>query len=680
MVVREGDNLDGAFALSQYATASFPDDPAYFGIRRYPYSVDFTKNALTFKHITSGQALPAGVPVAASAAGNDNAESHAAGEVWAAMLFEAYVALLKRSQGPNAPYSFAEAQRRMADYVEGGLKLAPADPTFTEQRDAILAAAAASDLDDVAVMAAAFARRGAGTCAVSPPRDSSDLSGVVESFAVEPNLAITSLTLDDSVSSCDGDKHLNAGEIGRLTVEVMNKGTAPLVGAKANVSASLPAVMFPSGNAIDFGTLAPFATAKASIDAMLPPSVTTKEVLDLAVKLENAGSCATADSAHRAWLVNYDEVPNVATVDTVEPEGSVWKRTGANAASIWQRVEAAAGNHVWSGVDFPSPSDTSMVSPSLQVSATEEFFLTFDHRHLYEESEGTTWDGSVIEVSGDDGKTWEDVSKYTDPGYGGQIGDAEGQANNPLKGRQGYVGKSPAWPAMEKVSLNLGTALAGKTARVRFRIGTDDAAGDFGWELDNIGFAGITNKPFAAVVDKTSACAGSLLANAGPDQTVQAGAFVTLDGSKTAGAGSSLSFSWKQVGGAPVVLSNDASPQATFTASAVVSSTPLTFRLAVSDEKGYSTDTVDVVVVGDTVADAGVTDADDSGNPAPDSGELSGDPAVDDGNAAGGGCGCSTAGDRKTGVVMAPLAMLAALLVRRRKTQRMTRAKEALDG
>ena len=40
MVLRQGDALGGTFALAQYATASFPDDPAYFGIRRYPYTVD----------------------------------------------------------------------------------------------------------------------------------------------------------------------------------------------------------------------------------------------------------------------------------------------------------------------------------------------------------------------------------------------------------------------------------------------------------------------------------------------------------------------------------------------------------------------------------------------------------------------------------------------------------------
>ncbi|HSN97333.1 MAG TPA: M36 family metallopeptidase, partial [Candidatus Nanopelagicales bacterium] len=50
MVIREGDDLDGTFALAIYSTKVFGDS-GYFGIRRSPYTTDFTKNALTFQHI-----------------------------------------------------------------------------------------------------------------------------------------------------------------------------------------------------------------------------------------------------------------------------------------------------------------------------------------------------------------------------------------------------------------------------------------------------------------------------------------------------------------------------------------------------------------------------------------------------------------------------------------------------
>ena len=49
----EGDacvaRLDGIFALTQYAGASFNSNYSYFGIRRAPYTVDMTKNSFTFR-------------------------------------------------------------------------------------------------------------------------------------------------------------------------------------------------------------------------------------------------------------------------------------------------------------------------------------------------------------------------------------------------------------------------------------------------------------------------------------------------------------------------------------------------------------------------------------------------------------------------------------------------------
>ena len=64
------------------------------------------------------------------------------------------------------------ARRLMSDYVVAGLLMTPTNATFTEARDAILAAASAFDADDMLVMAAAFAGRGLGSCAVSPTTSS----------------------------------------------------------------------------------------------------------------------------------------------------------------------------------------------------------------------------------------------------------------------------------------------------------------------------------------------------------------------------------------------------------------------------------------------------------------------------------------------------------------------------
>ena len=54
--------------------------------------------------------------------------------------------------------------------------------------------------------------------------------------------------------------------------------------------------------------------------------------------------------------------------------------------------------------------------------------------------------------------------------------------------------------------MNFLDAFAGKTVRVRFRIVTDGAVGDSGWDVDNIAFKGIDNKPFTGIVFDAGKC------------------------------------------------------------------------------------------------------------------------------------------------------------------------------
>lgn len=95
-------------------------------------------------------------------------------------------------------------------------------------------------------------------------------------------------------------------------------------------------------------------------------------------------------------------------------------------------------------------------------------------------------------------------------------------------------------------------------------------------------------------------------ANAGPDQTVDEGATVTLMGLATdpnAGHAAAASFQWTQTGGPPVVINNANMAMATFTAPEApdVQCLTLTFQLKVTDPCGaMSTDTV-VISTADTI-------------------------------------------------------------------------------
>lgn len=168
----------GTFAVGGWTdlTPTFKEN-YYFSIRRYPYSADMKKNPLTFKHIGSGALLPSGptAPPRNPTGGGPNNEVHNAGEVWCTALWEVFVNLV-------AQHGHPDAENRMLKYVIGGLKQTPSQPTFTQARDGILAAASALDPADVSAIRKGFAKRGMGKNAKSPPSSSTTLAGVVEDF------------------------------------------------------------------------------------------------------------------------------------------------------------------------------------------------------------------------------------------------------------------------------------------------------------------------------------------------------------------------------------------------------------------------------------------------------------------------------------------------------------------
>ena len=496
-IARDGDNLDGTFGLGTYALSAFAPNSAYFGVRRAPYSVDFTKNALTFKHITNGVALPA-VPIRP---GGPNSEVHNAGEIWTTMLWEGYVALQKAR---GAGETFDDVRRRMADHVVAGLKMAPPDATYTEQRDAILSSAGARDM---LTLAHAFARRGAGTCAVSPPRDSTTFAGVVESFEVRPRIAVGEVRLDED-KSCDRDGFLDAGERATIVVPVMNGGPLELRDTTVSITISTPGVSIRHGRSIHFPRMAPFSSKEARIEIELDRAFTGIGMLELNVNVSSDEACEPLVSRLFTAWINVDEALNASNVDTVETPTTPWTAAGTDADEIWSRVEVTPFNRAWLGLDVAAPSDTALESPALQVGTAAPLVIAFDHRFGFEAAtSGPTtifFDGGVIEISRNGGP-WQDIGAFIEPGYGGTLFVGSG---NPIGGRRAFVGRSAAFPARNHVTLNLGTAFAGQTVRIRFRIGTDVVVGDFGWEIDNIAFQGITNLPFAEFVVDQEKCRG----------------------------------------------------------------------------------------------------------------------------------------------------------------------------
>jgi predicted RNA-binding protein with TRAM domain len=88
-------------------------------------------------------------------------------------------------------------------------------------------------------------------------------------------------------------------------------------------------------------------------------------------------------------------------------------------------------------------------------------------------------------------------------------------------------------------------------------------------------------------------------ADAGPDQTVDEGVTVTLDGSNSTDPDDGIaSYQWKQLGGSQVTISNPSAAAPTFTAPDVgMSGVSLTFQLTVTDGGGLKSTATSIVNV-----------------------------------------------------------------------------------
>ncbi len=484
----------------------------YFGLRRYPYSTDMTKDPLTYKHITNGVALPTGVPIAHPDDGSFNAEAHATGEIWTTMLWECYAALLR----DTARLTFDQARDRMRAYFVASLKVTPLNPTLLEARDALLAVAFAADPDDHALFLRAFAKRGAGPRAATGDRFDPDNAGAVESFDVGGDLGVEAVAVDDSIAPCDRDGRLDAGETGNLTLLAKNRGLFRLSGTQLTVSSTNPAVSFPAGTTVSVPTTDPTQSAVVSVPVKLAPGTAGIQSLGFTITLRDPNLLADA-TATVSVRGNGDDVAASSASDDVESARTEWGSAAApnlSPAASFERREVTPFDHRWVSRGRSDVADLTLTSPRLVVSSTVPFSFTFHHRYsLFSFGSGASglyFDGGVLEISSDDGATWTDVGASAVPGYSHALYD-DSDAESPLHGRQAWSGGSPGFPGFTSVAVSLGTAYAGTAVRVRFRRGMEFTDSASLWEIDDVAFTGITNTPFPAFVADRGRCRGKTI-------------------------------------------------------------------------------------------------------------------------------------------------------------------------
>ena len=142
------------------------------------------------------------------------------------------------------------------------------------------------------------------------------------------------------------------------------------------------------------------------------------------------------------------------------------------------------------------PDQNGISDKYLDTSATDVIsssaVLRFRNNFDMEFSDGTYWDGCVLEVSSPNinGGAFTDVTDSAVGGSfvtGGYVGVISGLASNPLAGRMAWSGSSGGYI---DTMVNLGPNVSGQMIKLRFRMGTDEAVAAAGWQVDTITMVG----------------------------------------------------------------------------------------------------------------------------------------------------------------------------------------------
>ncbi|HET9679923.1 MAG TPA: M36 family metallopeptidase, partial [Gammaproteobacteria bacterium] len=222
-----------------YTIGGYDVDDFLYGIRRLPYTTNIAANPFTFGDLGLAPRV------------------HAVGEIWVLPLWEAYVAMFQHYYSVDPATAFEVAKSKMMNYIIEGLMITPNAPTMLEARDAILISALATSETDYDIFVEAFAKRGMGFGAIAPPRTSTTLAAVTESFKTELkvySLSNAAIDTNYAAGTCDADGTLDPNETGQMTIVISNDGSADLNGVTAQLSSTAD-VTFANGGVVTFETL-----------------------------------------------------------------------------------------------------------------------------------------------------------------------------------------------------------------------------------------------------------------------------------------------------------------------------------------------------------------------------------------------------------------------------------------
>ncbi len=410
--------------------------PTAGGIRRYPYSTSMTIDPLTYDNVAT------------------STEVHNIGEVWCTALWDMTWNVIQQKgtiqpnlYNTNDPGGNVIALQLMMQ----GLKLQPCQPGFLDARDAILAADSLLYNGQYhCAIWSAFARRGMGFSAQQGL--STSATDQVPAYDMPPAVTLTKQ---------DGLLSGNLFNVSlKLTCGCPPTATAPVT-TPYTLTDELPTgLQFVSsstggtlvGNKVTFSNLN-FTTAG---------------------QVRTVGFQAQATASATCPIV----LPVNDNRDGALVGGLANQTLTGTAAWVVSSTRAYSPTNSWYAVASTVPTDFALTSA--QFTPTGLSTLSFYHYFDFE----TTFDGGLVELSTDNGTTWQSAAPYfVQNGYNSTF-----DASTTVPGQRGFSGRSVIGAARFTHSLLDLRTFAGAPLRVRFRALTDTGSPNNydGWFIDDI--------------------------------------------------------------------------------------------------------------------------------------------------------------------------------------------------
>ncbi len=196
----------------------------------------------------------------------------------------------------------------------------------------------------------------------------------------------------------------------------------------------------------------------------------------------SASACPSGTYARTTFFDDFeDAATSAATWHSHVLHGSrdVWYYPqNPNNDATWDGTWASSGVLNLFADDPPTITNSAMAMTK-GVRLPTGARLRFEHGYQFDADSKHRYDGGVVEISVDGG-SWRDAGRYiAQAGYTGSITKSTG---NPLRRRKAFTGRSRGWGSTR---LDL-SSLAGRSVRIRFRVGTDRSTGNFGWYIDDV--------------------------------------------------------------------------------------------------------------------------------------------------------------------------------------------------